>query len=149
VSLQGSNHSNSSMRFRAASATIDYLALYAIMFINYASVLCMFLHFLTITWSAAFPCLTTSLRCGILSQAGLLEVPVTLSGFPWLFLCSGSGVAEWLLHGMVMLNGWSRVCSLLSLVLYPKRVCFASLTLTAEYWGFGPCLPLNKAITIT
>jgi hypothetical protein len=27
------------------------------------------------------------------------------------------------------------VCSLLSLVLYPKRVHFASLTLVAKYWG--------------
>jgi hypothetical protein len=36
-----------------------------------------------------------------------------------------------------MLNGGggSRVCSLLSLVLYPKRVYFAFLMLTAEYWG--------------
>jgi hypothetical protein len=33
----------------------------------------------------------------------------------------------------LMLNEGSRVCSLLSLVLYPKRVYFASLTLTAEY----------------
>jgi hypothetical protein len=38
-----------------------------------------------------------------------------------------------------MLNGGrgSRVCSLLSLVLYPKRVYFASLMLTAKYWGLG------------
>jgi hypothetical protein len=27
------------------------------------------------------------------------------------------------------------VCSLLILILYPKRVHFTSLTLTAEYWG--------------
>jgi hypothetical protein len=33
----------------------------------------------------------------------------------------------------LMLNGGSIVCSLLSLVMYPKRVYFASLTLTAEY----------------
>jgi hypothetical protein len=49
----------------------------------------------------------------------------------------------------LMLNGGSRVCSLLSLVSYPKRVYFVSLTLTAEYWGSGRCMPLNKAITIT
>jgi hypothetical protein len=30
-------------------------------------------------------------------------------------------------------NGGSRVCSLLSLVVYPKHVHFASLTLAAEY----------------
>jgi hypothetical protein len=29
------------------------------------------------------------------------------------------------------------VCSLLSLVFYPKRVRFASLMLAAEYWGSG------------
>jgi hypothetical protein len=33
----------------------------------------------------------------------------------------------------LMLNGVSRVCSLLRLVMYPKHVYFASLTLTAEY----------------
>jgi hypothetical protein len=49
----------------------------------------------------------------------------------------------------LMLNGGFRVCSPLSLVLYPKRVYFASLTLTAEYWGSGRRMPLNKAITIT
>jgi hypothetical protein len=48
-----------------------------------------------------------------------------------------------------MLNGGSRVCILLSLVLYPKRVYFASLTLTTEYWGSERRMPLNKAITIT
>jgi hypothetical protein len=49
----------------------------------------------------------------------------------------------------LMLNGGSRMCSLLSLVLYPKHVYFASLMLIAEYWGFGQHMPLNKAITIT
>jgi hypothetical protein len=48
-----------------------------------------------------------------------------------------------------MLNGGSRVCSLLSLILYPKRVYFASPTLTVEYWGSEHRMPLNKAITIT
>jgi hypothetical protein len=33
----------------------------------------------------------------------------------------------------LMLNEGSRVCSLLRLVMYPKRVYFASLTLTTEY----------------
>jgi hypothetical protein len=39
---------------------------------------------------------------------------------------------------------------LLSLVLYPKCVYFASLTLTltAEYWGTDGACPLNKVITI-
>jgi hypothetical protein len=49
----------------------------------------------------------------------------------------------------LMLNGWSRVCSLLSLILYPKHVYFASLTLTTEYYGSERCMPLNKVITIT
>jgi hypothetical protein len=41
------------------------------------------------------------------------------------------------------------VYNLLSLVMYHKRVYFTSLTLMAEYWGSGRCMPLNKAITIT
>jgi hypothetical protein len=49
----------------------------------------------------------------------------------------------------LMLNGGSRVCGLLSLVIYPKRVYFSSLTLTAEYWGSGRYMPLNKVIIIT
>jgi hypothetical protein len=48
----------------------------------------------------------------------------------------------------LMLNGGSKVCSLLRLVLYSKRVYFASLTLTAEYSGFGWRMPLNKVKTI-
>jgi hypothetical protein len=48
----------------------------------------------------------------------------------------------------LMLNGGggSRVRSL---VLYSKRVYFASLTLIAEYSGSGRHMPLNKVITIT
>jgi hypothetical protein len=42
----------------------------------------------------------------------------------------------------------SRVCSLLSLVLYPKRVYFASLMLTIGYWGSERHMTLNKAIII-
>jgi hypothetical protein len=71
-----------------------------------------------------------------MSQLGLLEVPVTYLG--------GRSSKKLMLNG-----GGSRVCSLLSLIIYPKRVCFASLTLTAEYWGSGRYMPLNKAITIT
>jgi hypothetical protein len=48
----------------------------------------------------------------------------------------------------LMLNGGFRVCSVLSLVMYPKRVYFASLTVTVEYWGSGQRMPLNKVITI-
>jgi hypothetical protein len=49
----------------------------------------------------------------------------------------------------IMLNEGFRVCNLLSLVLYPKRVYFASLTLTTEYRGSGQRMLMNKAITIT
>jgi hypothetical protein len=49
---------------------------------------------------------------------------------------------------MLMRGGGSKVCSLLSLVSYPKRVQFTSLTLAAEYWGSGPHMPLNKVIII-
>jgi hypothetical protein len=53
-----------------------------------------------------------------------------LSGVLWLFSFSGSGVAEWLLLGKANANRGSRVYSLLSQVLYPKCVHFASLTLS-------------------
>jgi hypothetical protein len=49
----------------------------------------------------------------------------------------------------LMLNEGFRVCIMLSLVLYPKRAYFVSLTLTAEYFGSQRCMPVNKAITIT
>jgi hypothetical protein len=42
------------------------------------------------------------------------------------------------------------VCNLLSLVSYPKRVHFTSLTLIAnKYWWPRRCIPLNKITTIT
>jgi hypothetical protein len=91
--LQGSNRSNSSMGFGAASTTIHHPA----------------------------------------QGAGLLEVPMTLSGVPWLFSCSASGVLNGRSSEKLLLNAGSRECSLLSLVLYPKRVYFSSLMLTAEY----------------
>jgi hypothetical protein len=46
-------------------------------------------------------------------------------------------------------NGGSKVCSLLSMVMYPKCVHFASLMLAAGYEGFGRHMPPNKTITIT
>jgi hypothetical protein len=60
---------------------------------------------------------------------------MTLSRVPWLFSCSGSGVLNVRYSKKLMLNGGSRVYNLLSLVMYPKCVYFASLTLTSEYWG--------------
>jgi hypothetical protein len=50
-----------------------------------------------------------------------------------LFSCSGFSVADWLLHEKGNANGGSKLCSLLSHVLYPKCVHFASLTLAAKY----------------
>jgi hypothetical protein len=41
------------------------------------------------------------------------------------------------------------MCSLFSLVLYPKRAHSTSQTLPADYWGPRQCTPLNKPITIT
>jgi hypothetical protein len=38
---------------------------------------------------------------------------------------------------MRMGGGGSKLCSLLSLILYPKHVHFTSLMLAAEYWGSG------------
>jgi hypothetical protein len=40
----------------------------------------------------------------------------------------------------------SKVCSLLSLVLYPKHVRFASRTLSAKYWGPSLWAPLKKGL---
>jgi hypothetical protein len=65
------------------------------------------------------------------------------------FLAQGLVLPDECSSKKLMLNGGSRMCSLLSLTLYPKRVYFASLTLIAEYWGFGRRMPLNKAIIIT
>jgi hypothetical protein len=51
------------------------------------------------------------------------------------FLARGPVLSNGCYLEKLMLNGGSRVCSLLSLVLYPKHVYFASLTLIVEYWG--------------
>jgi hypothetical protein len=93
--------------------------------------------------------LTSSLSCVILSQAGLLEIPVTYLGSLGYFLTRGPVLPNDCSSEKVMLHGGSRACSLLSLVLYPKHVYFASLTMTAEYRGFRWHMPLNKVITIT
>jgi hypothetical protein len=44
----------------------------------------------------------------------------------------------------LVLRGGSRVCNLLSLVWYPKRVHFASLMLLAKHWGPKRRAPLPK-----
>jgi hypothetical protein len=50
---------------------------------------------------------------------------------------------------MLMGGGGSKVCSLLSLVPYPKRVHFDFLKLSTEYWGSGRCTTLSRSITVT
>jgi hypothetical protein len=80
-----------------------------------------------------FPCLASSLNCTILSQAGLLKVPATYLESLGYFLARGQMLLNDCSSEKLMLNGRSRVCSLLSLILYPKRVYSASLTLTTEY----------------
>jgi hypothetical protein len=50
------------------------------------------------------------------------------------FLAQDTVLSNGCFSEKLMLNGGgSRVCSLFRLVLYPKRVYFSSLTLTAEY----------------
>jgi hypothetical protein len=126
------------------------LTLYAIMFIelcfNFMSV---FYVFLPSCGQSLSLCAASSSSCAILLQAGLLEVPVTNLGSLCYFLAWGSVLPNGCSSEKIMLNGGSKVCSLLSLVLYPKRVYFASLMLTAEYWGSRRCMPLKKVITIT
>jgi hypothetical protein len=95
-----------------------------------------------------FPCLTTSLSCAILSQVGLLEVHATYLESLDYFLARGPILSNGCSSEKLMLNRGSRVCSLLSLVMYSKHVYFASLMLTAAYWGSGRCMLLNKDITI-
>jgi hypothetical protein len=65
------------------------------------------------------------------------------------FLARGSVLLYGCSSEKLMLNRGSRVCSLLSLVLYPMCVYFAPLMMIAEYWGSGRHMPLNKSITIT
>jgi hypothetical protein len=78
-------------------------------------------------------CPASSSSCAILSQAGLLEVLATNLGSLGYFLAWGPLLLNGCSSKKLMLNEGFRVCSLLSLFLYPKRVYFASLTLTAEY----------------
>jgi hypothetical protein len=89
-------------------------------------------------------CSTSSLSCVILSQTGLLEVSVTYLGSLGYFLARGPVLLNGCSLEKLMLNGRGgrfRVCSLLSLILYPKRVYFASLTPTTEYWGPDDACP--------
>jgi hypothetical protein len=78
----------------------------------------------------------------------LLEVPALCLGSHDFSLVQGFVLLvgrpmEWL-----VLRGGSRVRNLLSLVMYPKRVHFASLTLSANYWVLGQWTPLTKGLII-
>jgi hypothetical protein len=109
------------------------LTLYAIMFIELCFNFMSPLRIYPSCGQLLFPCLASSLSCAILSQVGLLEVPTTYLGSLGYFLARGLVLLNGCSSEMVMLNGGSRVYSLLSLVLYPKHVYRASLMLTAEY----------------
>jgi hypothetical protein len=113
------------MGSRAASTNIHYLILYAIMFIE-----CLFLHIYSSCGQLLSPCLASSLSCVILSQVDLLEVPVTYLGSFGCFLLRGPVLLNSCSSEKLILTGGSRVYSLLSLILYPKRVHFVSLTLS-------------------
>jgi hypothetical protein len=113
---------------------------------NFMSIFCVFLSSYGQLLSL---CPAFSSSCAILLHAGLLEVPVTNLRSLGYFFAQGLVLPNGCSSKKLMLNGGSRMCSLLSLVLYPKRVYFASLTLTAEYRGSGRCMPLNRAIIIT
>jgi hypothetical protein len=78
---------------------------------------------------------------------GLFEVPATYLGSIGYFLARGPVLPNGCSLEKLMLNREFRVCIILSLVLYPKHVYFPPLALTAEYWGSGHRMPLNKAIT--
>jgi hypothetical protein len=67
-------------------------------------------------------CPASSSCCAILSHAGLLEVPATNLRSLGYILAWGPVLLNGCSSKKLMLNGGYRVCSLLSLVLYPKRV---------------------------
>jgi hypothetical protein len=71
--------------------------------------------------SVDFLCLASSSSWVILSQAHLLEVPVTYLGFHGYYLARGPVLLNGCSSKKLMLYGGSKVCILLSLVLYPKH----------------------------
>jgi hypothetical protein len=110
------------------------LALYAIMIhrIVLQFYMC-FLYIFTIMWSIAF-----SLSCFLFELCNLVAGGPCLrylhpTWITWLFFYPGSRAAEWLPLEKTNANGGSKVCSLLSLVPYPKRVQFASLKMSSEF----------------
>jgi hypothetical protein len=106
VRLQGSDRSNSSMSLGAASTTIRRLALYVIMFIELCSnSMSLFAYFFFSCGQLLFPCLTSSLSCAILSQAGLLEVHATYLGSFDYFLAQGPMLLNDCFSEKLMLTG--------------------------------------------
>jgi hypothetical protein len=73
------------------------------------------------------------LECAELQCNIALEVAAIYLGPLGYFLTRGPILPNDCSLEKLMLNGRSRVCSLLSLIIYPKCVYFASLTLTVEY----------------
>jgi hypothetical protein len=113
---------------------------------NFISIFCVFLPSCGQSLSL---CPASSLSCAILSQVGLFEVPATNLGSLGYFLAWGLVLPNGCYSKKLVLNGGSRICRLLSLVLYRKHGYFASLTLIAEYRESERCMPLNRVITIT
>jgi hypothetical protein len=66
---------------------------------------------------------------------------VTYLGSLGYFLAQGPTLLDGCSSEKPMLKWGSKLCRLFSLVLYPKRVHFASLTLVAEYWGSERNMP--------
>jgi hypothetical protein len=99
-------------------------------------------------WSIAFFCFTSCLNCATLLQVGLFEVPVTYLGSHGYFPAWGPVLPDRRPSEKLLLMGGSGMCSLLSLVLYPKRAHSTSRTLPIDYWGPRCRTALNRSITI-
>jgi hypothetical protein len=97
----------------------------------------MFLHFLTLMWSIAFLCLASCSSYATLSQVGLFKVPLTYLGSLGYFHAWGPVFARWppLRKAIINRGGGFDMCSLLSLVMYPKHAHSTSLMQPGDYWG--------------
>jgi hypothetical protein len=84
-----------------------------------------------------------------MSQVGLLEVPVTYLGSLGYFPAWGPVLTDGRpSERQLLTGGGSDMCSLPSLVLYPKHAHSTSQTLPTDYWGPKCRTPLNRSITI-
>jgi hypothetical protein len=63
-----------------------------------------------------------------------------------IYLLFGDPLYRWPPLGTTGANGMSKLHSLLSLVLYRKRVCVAFLTLQAKYWGARQWVSLTNGL---